>query len=68
MVLNSLPTSYDQFVLTYHLNNTEMITNQLCNLLKTTESGLKKYQAPTAINALVLAIGSGKVKKRKAPS
>ena len=68
MVLNSLPPSYDQFVLTYHLNNTETTLTELHNLLQTAESGMKKNHAPTATNAPVLAIGCGKGNKRKAPS
>lgn len=67
MVLSYLPLSYDQFVLTHHLNNTETTLTQLYNLLQTVKSGIKKNHAPTAINAHFLAIGSGKMKKRKAP-
>ena len=68
MVFNSLPPSYDQFVLTYHFNNTEMTLTELHNLLQNDESRMKKNHASAATNALVLAIGSGKWKKRKAPS
>ena len=68
MVLNSLTPSYDHFVLSYHPNNTETTLTKLHNLLQTIESGMKENHASTATNAHVLAIGSGKGKKRKAPS
>ncbi|XP_023765203.1 uncharacterized protein LOC111913730 [Lactuca sativa] len=68
MVLNSLPPSYDQFVLTYHLNNKETTLIELHNLLQTTEPGMKKNYVSTTSNAHVLVIGSGKGKKNKSPS
>ncbi|CAH1424644.1 unnamed protein product [Lactuca virosa] len=49
----------------YHLNNTETTLTQLQNLLRTTESGMKKNQTHTSTNAPVLAIGKTKGKKRK---
>ena len=33
IVLNSLPSCYDQFILTYHLNNIETTLAELHNLL-----------------------------------
>ena len=68
MVLNSLPDCYGQFILTYHLNNTEQTLSQLHNLLQTTEAGMKGKSIPsTPASAPVLAIGQGKGKKRKGP-
>ena len=64
MVLNSLPPSYDQFILTYHLNNTETTLTQLHNLLQTAESGMKKNHVPSVTSAPDLAISQNKVKKR----
>ena len=68
MVLNSLPSCYDQFILAYNLNNTETTLAQLHNLLHTAKSRMKgKNQALTTIaSAPVLAIGKSKGKKRKA--
>ena len=68
MVLNSLPPTYDQFVLTYHLNNMETALTELHNLLQTIESWMKKNHASNATNAPVLSIVYGKWKKRKASS
>jgi hypothetical protein len=68
IVLNSLPSCYDQFILTYHLNNSETTLSQLHNLLRTAETGMKgKSDAPAPANTTVLAIGQGKGKKRKGP-
>ena len=68
MVLNSLPDCYGQFILTYHLNNTEQTLAQLHNLLQTAEAGMKGKSIPsTPASAPVLAIGQGKGKKRKGP-
>ena len=38
MVLNSFPSYYNQFILTYHLNNTETPLMQLHNILQKTKS------------------------------
>lgn len=48
MVLNSLPPSYDQLVLAYHLNNTEKTLTELHKLLQTAESGMKRNHASNA--------------------
>ena len=59
IVLNSLPSCYNQFILTYHLNNNNETTlSQLHNFLRTTEAGMKgKAIASSPASALVLAIG-----------
>ncbi|KAI3780415.1 hypothetical protein L2E82_10396 [Cichorium intybus] len=62
IVLNSLPSSYDQFTLAYHLNNNQETLAELHHILRTAEDGMKgKGLLP--INPPVLAIGSGKGKK-----
>ncbi|KAI3790532.1 hypothetical protein L2E82_03639 [Cichorium intybus] len=66
MVLNSLPSSYDQFRLAYHLKNTQTSLIKLHNMLQTAEDGLKGKSVPSASTS-VLAIGQGKGKKRKDP-
>ena len=72
IILHSLPPSYDQFRMTYHMNKEEVTLSKLQGLLRTAESGLKGKSAvtstPTTTTALVLAIGQGKGKKRKTPS
>ncbi|KAI3780854.1 hypothetical protein L2E82_10847 [Cichorium intybus] len=66
IVLNSLPSSYDQFTLAYHLNNNQATLAKLHRMLRTAEDGMKgKGLLP--VNPPVLAIGSGKGKKRKGP-
>ena len=60
IILNSLPSYYDQFVLTYHLIKKTLI--QLHNLLQIAESGLKKSQVPSAKSASILSIGQNRVK------
>ena len=68
IVLNSFPSCYDQFILTYYLNNNETTLSQFHNLLRTTKVGMKgKSIASTSVIAPVLAIGQGKGKKRKGP-
>ncbi|XP_023758608.1 uncharacterized protein LOC111907046 [Lactuca sativa] len=70
IVLHSLPSCYDHFIMTYHLNKEETTLSQLQILLRTAESGMKGKgiaSTPTAA-APVMEIGQGKGKKRKAPS
>lgn len=61
VVLHSLPSCYDQFVMTCHLNKEEVTLSQLQSLLRTAESRIKgksiKFTPPTVATALVLAIG-----------
>ena len=68
MVLKYFPPSYDQFILTYHLNNTEITSIQHHNLLQTAKSGMKKNHVPSTISAPVLTIGRNEGKKRKGKS
>src|SRR3954467_14504719 len=41
-ILASLPSSYGQFILNYHMHGVEKGLNELCGLLKTIESDMKK--------------------------
>ncbi|KAI3698995.1 hypothetical protein L2E82_42959 [Cichorium intybus] len=66
IVLNSLPSSYDQFRLAYHLNNNQANLTELHRMLRVAEDGMKGKSVPS-VNQPVLAIGSGKGKKRKGP-
>ena len=66
MVLNSLPSCYDQFILAYHLNNIETTLAQLHNLLQIDESGMKGKNSATSTNYPALVIGQGKGSKGKA--
>ncbi|XP_023731943.1 uncharacterized protein LOC111879739 [Lactuca sativa] len=68
IVLNSLPSCYDQFILTYNLNNNDTTFSQLHNLLRIVEAGMKgKSVASSPVVATVLAIVQGKGIKRKGP-
>ncbi|KAI3510724.1 hypothetical protein L1887_17857 [Cichorium endivia] len=40
IVLNSLPSSYDQFTLAYHLNNSQATLAELHRMLRTAEDGM----------------------------
>ena len=71
IILHSLPSCYDKFRMTYHMNKEEVTLSKLQGLFRTTKSNLKGksvVSTPTTTSALVLAIGNGKGKKRKAPS
>ena len=41
IILHSLPSCYDQFHMTYHMNKEEVKLRKLQGILKTTESSLK---------------------------
>ncbi|KAI3700262.1 hypothetical protein L2E82_44884 [Cichorium intybus] len=58
IVLNSLPSSYDQFTLVYHLNNNQATLAELHRMLRTAEDGMKR-KGLLHVNPPVLAIGSG---------
>ncbi|KAI3751594.1 hypothetical protein L2E82_22684 [Cichorium intybus] len=66
IVLNSLPSSYDQFTLAYHLNNSQATLAELHRMLRTAEDGMKGKSVPS-VSQPVLVIGGGKGKKRKGP-
>jgi len=70
IILHSLPLSYDQFRMTYHMNKEEVTLSKLQGLLRTAENGLKGKAVATStpLIAPVLTIGQGKGKKRKRPS
>ncbi|KAI3700614.1 hypothetical protein L2E82_45250 [Cichorium intybus] len=65
MVLNSLLSCYDQFILAYHLN-TQTTLAELHNMLQIAEDRLKGKGIPFA-KAPAIAIGQGRGKKRKGP-
>ena len=71
IILHSLPSCYDQFRMTYHMNKEEVTLSKLQGLLKTAESGLKGKSVaitPTPNSTPVLAIGKSQGKKRKSSS
>ena len=68
MVLNSFPSSYDRFILTYYLNISETILIGLLNVLQTVEKGMKKFHFNNVASPLIVAIQQGKGKKRNAHS
>jgi len=51
-ILSSLPPSYGNFILNYHMHGAEKGLNELCGMLKTIEADIKK----SASNSQVLAI------------
>lgn len=65
MVLNSLPSWCDRFIVTNHLNNTKTKLVQLHNILQTTEVRMKKSHPTSVSIAPILASHQHKGKKRK---
>ncbi|XP_071694520.1 uncharacterized protein [Rutidosis leptorrhynchoides] len=57
LILNSLPKSYDQFVLNYNMNNLEKSISELHLMLKTAEKNIPSKTSE------VLMIHEGKIKK-----
>ena len=55
LILQSLPESFSQFVLNYHMNKLNTSLPKLLNMLKITESHIKKGKAP-----LLLVSGTSK--------
>lgn len=66
MVLNAFPSSYAQFIVTYHLNITLITLMELHNLLQPSKAGIKKPHPTTVATTPVLVIHQGKGEKRKA--
>ena len=60
LILQSLPDSFSQFVLNYHMNKLNTSLPELLNMLKTVESHIKKDKAP-----LLLVSGTSKKKTGK---
>ena len=58
IILHSLPSCYDQFRMTYHMNKEEVTLSKIQGLWRTTESSLKGNNVVTAPTITpVLAIG-----------
>ena len=62
MILNSLPESYDQFVINYNMNNMEKSISELYGMLKTAKQSIKKKPST------VLMVQKGKGMKKKGKS
>ena len=60
LILQSLPESFSQFVVNYHMNKLNSSLPELLNMLKTVESHIKKDKAP-----LLLVDGISKKKAGK---
>lgn len=65
IVLNSFPSSYDQFILTYYFYNTETRVIGLHSLFQTVEARMKNSHLNSTENSPVIAFHRGKGKKRK---
>ena len=59
LILNSLPESYDQFVMNYNMNNMEKSISELHGMLKTAEQSIKKKPST------LLMVQKGKCMKKK---
>ena len=62
LILSSLTSSYDQFILNYNMNNLDKTMVELHGMLKTAQSNMAKGKQATS----VLAIKEGGIKKKKA--
>ena len=60
IILQTLPDTYDGFVMNYNMHNIEKTISELHGILKTTEQNIK-----TTSNVLMVQKGKGKDKKRK---
>lgn len=56
MVLNSLPSSYDKFIVTYHLNNIETTLIELHILLQIVEARMMKSHSNNSMSSPVMVI------------
>ena len=65
MVFNSLPSAFNQFIISYQMSDKDSTLMQLHGLLQTAEAGMKKCHVPSNSAAHVLSIQSGDAKKRK---
>ncbi|GJU28429.1 retrotransposon protein, putative, ty1-copia subclass [Tanacetum coccineum] len=64
IILSGLPADYNQFVLSYQMNEKETSIMELHSLLQTAEQGIKKFDMPSTSPAPVLTVGHS-TKKRK---
>lgn len=66
-VVGSLPSYYDNFIMTYHLNNMEKTLMNLYNLLQTAEFRVKTIHGTPQSQVFDIQIGGGKKKKHSYP-
>src|SRR3954465_13441919 len=52
LILASLPSSYGQFISNYHMHGVEKGLNELCGMLKTAESDMKKCAGHSHVMAV----------------
>ncbi|GKA11142.1 retrotransposon protein, putative, ty1-copia subclass [Tanacetum coccineum] len=64
IIISGLPADYNQFVLSYQMNEKETSIMELHSLLQTTEQGIKKIDVPSTSAAPVMTVGHNS-KKRK---
>ena len=56
MVPNSQHISYDQFILTCHLNNTGTTLIEIHNIMQTVEAGMKKSHSNSFATAPIMLV------------
>nr|GEV14929.1 retrotransposon protein, putative, Ty1-copia subclass [Tanacetum cinerariifolium] len=64
IILSGLPADYNQFVLSYQMNEKETSIMELHSLLQAAEQGIKKIDVPSTSTAHVVSVGHNG-KKRK---
>ena len=66
MVLNSLTSSYSQFIMNFNMNGLDKTLMELHGMLKTAEASMKKPNNSNS-TAPVLAVDRGSSKRKRAP-
>ena len=65
LILQSLPESFSQFVLNYHMNKLNTSLPELLNMLKIAKSHLKKNKAPLLVDEINKKKSGRKGSKRR---
>ncbi|GJT52262.1 hypothetical protein Tco_0978419 [Tanacetum coccineum] len=64
IILSDFPVDYNQFVLSYQMNEKETLIMKLSSLLQTAEQGIKKIDVPSTLAAPVLTVGHNANKRK----
>ena len=68
LILQSLPKSFDQFVMNFNMEKNEVTINELVNMLVTAESTIKKDKPVILASTSKARKGAQKGKKKKSSS
>ena len=65
LILQSLPKSFDQFIMNFNMGKNEVMINELVNMLVATESTIKKDKPMILVSTSKAHKGTQKGKKKK---